>query len=76
MKLQDHLNHTSKKILRINNFNTNESYLEWFEIIYKWGCGGNNGQSMYKQIYSSPSLTLDNDLFIFFNSSSLVILFQ
>jgi len=65
IKLQDLLNHTSKRIFKIQNININESHFERFEIIYKWGCDGSNEQSMYKQIYSSPTLALDSDLFLF-----------
>lgn len=38
-----------------------------FEIIYKWGCDGSNGQAQYNQSFSASSSTstTDSDLFMF-----------
>lgn len=43
IKLQDHLNHTSKRVFENSSINFNENYLKEFEIIYKWGCDGSYG---------------------------------
>jgi len=55
IKLQDLLNHTSKRIFEIPLIHFNEDYLNEFEIIYKWGCDGSNGQSLYKQQYHNSN---------------------
>lgn len=66
IKLQDLLDHTSKRIFQFpivqthheNNFNS-------FKILYKWGCDSSNGQSPYKQIYENQNTCSDSDLFMF-----------
>jgi len=65
IKLQDLLNHTSKRIFEIPSIHFNENYLKEFEIIYKWGCDGSNGQSLYKQQYRDSNECSDSDLFLF-----------
>jgi hypothetical protein len=65
IKLQDLLNHNSKRIFEIPSINLNENYLKGFEIIYKWSCDGSNRQSMYKQQYHCSKECSDSDLFIF-----------
>jgi len=68
IKLQDLLDHTSKRIFLIPDVQIIEPFLERFEMLYKWGCDGSNGQSQYKQIYSesdNDNLCSDKDPFLF-----------
>lgn len=65
IKLQDLLDHTSKRIILIPSINFNDNYLKEFEIIYKWGCDGSSGQSMFKQQYHCSNECSDSDLFLF-----------
>lgn len=66
IKLQDLLDHTSTRIFLIPDIKINELFLKSFEILYKWGCDGSNGQSQYKQKYSdNNNSSSDKDLFLF-----------
>uniref|UniRef100_A0A2S2PFW3 V(D)J recombination-activating protein 1 RNase H domain-containing protein n=1 Tax=Schizaphis graminum TaxID=13262 RepID=A0A2S2PFW3_SCHGA len=66
IKLQNLLDHTSKRIFQIPTVKINqENNYNSFEIFYKWGCDGSNGQSPYKQIYENPNICSDSDLFMF-----------
>jgi len=64
IKLQDLLDHTSKRIVQIPTVKTHhENSFNSFEIFYKWD--GSNGQSPYIQIYENQNICSDTDLFMF-----------
>lgn len=67
IKLQDLLDHTSARLLKINDvYKVGSTHLMLYS---KWGCDGSSGQSEYKQPLSEESdLISDSNLFI----SSLV----
>lgn len=67
IKLQDLLDHTTARILQINDIY--KDGLTHLNLYSKWGCDGSSGQSEYKQILPEESeLISDANLFI----SSLV----
>lgn len=63
VNLQDLLDHTSARILKIENvYNPARKSLKLFT---KWGCDGSSGQSEYKQVLTGESdLVSDANLFI------------
>ncbi|XP_050530607.1 uncharacterized protein LOC126899604 [Daktulosphaira vitifoliae] len=63
--LQDLLDHTVIRILKISNINIPVNIFDNIELICKWGCDGSSGHSQYKQKFSESSTTTDYDLFMF-----------
>ncbi|CAG9781933.1 unnamed protein product [Diatraea saccharalis] len=63
VNLQDLLDHTSARILKIENiYNPTRKSLK---LLTKWGCDGSSGQSEYKQVLTDESdLVSDANLFI------------
>lgn len=66
VKLQDPLNHTSKRIFLIPDLSINEDFLD---ILLKWGCDGSSGQSQKQQYWDSNNLDPDNDFFFYCSTS-------
>lgn len=66
--MQDYLNHTTNRLFLLSELNIEENDIGSFEILYKWGCDGSNGQSMYKQKYNNSSTDVpctDTNLLLF-----------
>lgn len=65
--LQDLLDHTIIRILKIPNIKMPENIVDNIELLCKWGCDGSSGHSQYKQTFneSSSLTTTDYDVFMF-----------
>jgi len=65
--LQDLLDHTIIRILKIPNIKMSENIVDNIELLCKWGCDGSSGHSQYKQTFneSSSLTTTDYDVFMF-----------
>ncbi|KAE9522419.1 hypothetical protein AGLY_017178 [Aphis glycines] len=65
--LQDLLDHTIIRILKIPNIKMPENIVDNIELLCKWGCDGSSDHSQYKQTFneSSSLTTTDYDVFMF-----------
>lgn len=63
--LQDLLDHTIIRIIKIPNINIPINIFKNIELVCKWGCDGSSGYSQYKQTFSESSNRTDYDLFMF-----------
>ncbi|XP_025422389.1 uncharacterized protein LOC112692072 [Sipha flava] len=67
--IQDLFNHTTHRIFKISGVpKVIEMQMKKFEIIYKWGCDGSNGQSQYKVKLSTSTSDSDCSFYVLFST--------
>ena len=66
IKLQDLLDHTAKRILKIENVKNNvlKKQRTVFELISKYGCDGSSGLTQYKQSFTDCDNLNCNSIFM------------
>ncbi|XP_025419390.1 uncharacterized protein LOC112689765 [Sipha flava] len=62
--MQDLLNHTTKRICSLPQVKL-ENEMTNLEMLYKWGCDGSSGQSMYRMKFNDSTTENDSTVFIF-----------